>query len=198
MVSPASCTSGHQPCRHRRPRGSHRQGGGGESDPTPPWSWGVRGTPRWSGAMMNPLTGTVAFFDIGGTLASAVLSARGDRIEQLAVYPYVPGVLRQLRERGARLGIMSDPGSLPHEELDRALDEAGLRDLLEPELVVYGPKDSPRIFQQAIERAGAAGRVLFVGEDAGERAQALRAGLLVAPHPQLAAAVLDEQAHLRY
>ncbi len=147
---------------------------------------------------MNPLTGTAVFFDIGGTLASATLSPSGDRIEQLAVYPYVPGVLGGLRERGARLGILSDPGSLPSGELDRALDDAGLRAFLEPELVLYGPKDSPRIFEQARERAGAAGRVLFVGEDAGERAQALRAGLLVAPHPQLAAATLDEQTHLRY
>jgi bacterial leucyl aminopeptidase len=147
---------------------------------------------------MNPLTGTVAFFDIGGTLASARLAPSGDRIEELAVYPYVPGVLGELRERGARLGIISDPGSLPTEELDRALDDAGLRDVLEPELVVYGPKDSPRVFHQAIERAGAADRALFVGEDAGERAQALQAGLLVAPHPQLATAVLDGQTPLRY
>ncbi len=62
---------------------------------------------------MNPLTGTVVFFDIGGTLASVALSSNADRIEQLAVYPYVPGVLAELRERGARLGIISDPGS-PH------------------------------------------------------------------------------------
>jgi bacterial leucyl aminopeptidase len=147
---------------------------------------------------MDPLTGSVVFFDIGGTLASATLSPSGDRIEQFAVYPHVPGVLGELRKRGARLGVISDPGSLPPGELDRALDDAGLRVFLEPELVVYGPKDSPRIFEQAIERARVADRVLFVGEDAGERAQAQRAGLRVAPHPQLAAAVLDEQAHLRY
>src|SRR3712207_7200026 len=73
--------------------------------------------------MMNPLTGTAVFFDIGGTLASATLSPSGDRIEQLAVYPYVPGVLGKLRERGARLGILSDPGSLPSGELDRARSE---------------------------------------------------------------------------
>src|SRR3712207_2918586 len=113
--------------------------------------------------MMNPLTGTVAFFDIGGTLASAGLSPSGDRIEQLAVYPYVPGVLGELRERGARLGIISDPGSLPPEELDRALEDAGLRGFLEPELVLYGPKDSPRIFEQAVERARGADRLLFIG-----------------------------------
>jgi bacterial leucyl aminopeptidase len=148
--------------------------------------------------MMESLTGTVVFFDIGGTLASATLSSSGDQIEELAVYPYVRGVLAELRERGAHLGILSDPGAVAPEELDRALGDAGLRSSLEPDLVLYGPKDSPRIFEQAVERAGVANRVLFVGEDPDERAQALQAGLLVAPHPRLAMAVLDDQAPLRY
>jgi bacterial leucyl aminopeptidase len=41
-------------------------------------------------------------------------------------------------------------------------------------------------------------RLLFVGEDPAERAQALRADFLVAPHPRLALPVLEEQAPLRY
>ncbi|MGY1670829.1 M28 family peptidase [Geodermatophilus sp. SYSU D00710] len=147
---------------------------------------------------MGPLTDAVVYSDIGGTLASVTLSADGERIEELAVYPYVRGVLAELRQRGARLGVLSDPGPLPTDELDRALEDAGLWSALEPELVLYGSKDSPRVFQQALERAGTADRVLFVGEDPDERAQALRAGLLVAPHPLLATAVLDDRAHLRY
>jgi hypothetical protein len=141
---------------------------------------------------------TVAFFDIGGTLASATLSPGGDRIERLGVYPYVPGVLEELRRRGTRVGVISDPGPVPGEEVDRALEDAGLRSYLDPDLVVYGVKDSPRIFEQAVARAGAVDRALFVGEDAGERSHALRAGLLVAPHPRLAVTVLEEQARLRY
>jgi hypothetical protein len=148
---------------------------------------------------MDGRTGTtVAFFDIGGTLASVTLSPGGDRIERLDVYPRVPEVLEDLRRRGTRLGIVSDPGPLPGEEVDRALEEAGLRGLLDPDLVVYGTKDSPRVFTQALARAGAVDRALFVGEDAAERAHALQAGLLVAPHPRLAVAVLDQRARLRY
>src|SRR5688572_32058658 len=103
--------------------------------------------------MMNPLTGTVVFFDLGGTLASARLAPSGDRIDRLAVYPYVPGVLAGLRERGARLGIISNRGAIPAEDVNQELREAGLWDFFEPELVVYGPKNSPRIFEQAATQA---------------------------------------------
>src|SRR3712207_9414700 len=128
---------------------------------------------------MSTLTGTVAFFDIGGTLASVTLSPDGDRIADLTVYADVPEVLADLRRRGARVGIVSDPGPVPHGEVDRALQDAGLGGLLDPDLVVYGAKDSPRVFEQAVARAGAVDRALFVGEDAAERAHALAAGLLV-------------------
>ena len=146
---------------------------------------------------MDDLTGTAVFFDIGDTLASVRLSPDG-RIARLAVYPYVPEVLTALRDRGARLGIISDRGAIPAEEVDRALEEAGLRPFFAPELVVYGRKDSPAIFEQAAARAGGATRHLFVGEDPGERAQAVRAGFQASPHPLLAVPTLEEQAILRY
>jgi hypothetical protein len=38
--------------------------------------------------------------------ASVKVSAAGDRIDRLAVYPFVPGVLGELRHGGARLGIL--------------------------------------------------------------------------------------------
>jgi hypothetical protein len=147
---------------------------------------------------MDDLTGAVAFFDIGNTLAAVALSPSGDRIDRLAVYPYVPGVLTDLRERGARLGIISNRGDIPAEEVNQALQTAGLRDFFEPELVVYGVKDSPRIFEQAAAQADTPESVLFVGEDAAERAHAVQAGFLVAPHPQLALSVLQDHASLRY
>jgi hypothetical protein len=103
---------------------------------------------------------TVAFFDIGRTLAVVAMSARGDRIEKLAVYPYVPGVLGELRDRGARLGIISNPGPLPAAEVNHALEVAGLWNFFEPALVIYGSKDSPRIFERAAAQAGAADRLL--------------------------------------
>ena len=47
--------------------------------------------------IMDGLTSTVVFFDIGNTLALVAVSPSGDRIDRLAVYPYVPGVLAELR-----------------------------------------------------------------------------------------------------
>ena len=147
---------------------------------------------------MDGLTGTVVFFDIGNTLASVAISPSGDRIEELAVYPYVAGVLVELRERGARLGIISNRGGIAADEVNRALQAAGLWEFFAPELVIYGPKDSPRIFEQAAAQASTPDRVLFVGEDAGERAHAVQAGLIVAPHPQLVLPVLEHHTPLRY
>ncbi len=150
-----------------------------------------------TGVVMGDLTGTSVFFDVGDTLASVTLAPAGDRIDRLAVYPYVPRVLAELRDRGARLGILSDPGPLPSDEVDRALVAAGLGDLFERELVRYGPKDSPTVFEQAATAAGP-GRVLFVGEDHAERAHAQRAGLSVSPHPLLCLSLLEGTTPLRY
>ena len=147
---------------------------------------------------MDRLTGALAFFDIGNTLASVMISPSGDEIEKLTPYAYVPRVLGELRERGARLGILSDRGPLSAEAVNQALDIAGLWEFFEPELVIYGPKDSPRTFEHAKAVTGAPDHPLFVGEDPAERMQALRAGFLVAPHPQLALPVLSEQAPVRY
>jgi bacterial leucyl aminopeptidase len=146
---------------------------------------------------MGDLTGMSVFFDVGDTLASVTLAPAGDRIDRLVVYPYVPAVLAELRDRGARLGILSDPGPLPPDEVDRALLSAGLGDFFEHRLVRYGPKDSPRVFEQAAAAAGS-GRVFFVGEDPGERAYALRAGLAVSPHPLLTLSMLEATTPLRY
>jgi leucyl aminopeptidase len=150
---------------------------------------------------MDALAGTVAFFDIGNTLASVVVAPSGDRIERLTVYPEVPSVLGELSDRGVRLGIISDRGPIPAEQVNQALETAGILGFFEPALVVYGKKDSPRVFELAATQAGApdpARRLLFVGEDPAERAQALRADFVVAPHPRLALPVLEQQAPLRY
>lgn len=150
---------------------------------------------------MNPSTdpAATAFFDIGDTLASVTVAASGDRIERLAVYPYVPAVLEQLRDRGVRLGIISNRGPIPAEDVNRALRDCGLWDFFVPELVTYGRKDSPAIFQRAATAAGPTEQLMFVGEDATERAHARTAGFQVAPHPLLAAALLERPAPaLRY
>ncbi len=140
----------------------------------------------------------VAFFDIGNTLASVAVSASGDQIENLTVLPDVPPVLATLRERGVRLGIISDRGSIPAKDVKRALAAADLWDFFTPKLVIYGKKNSPQVFELATEAAEKADSpdtarlLLFVGEDSTEREQALRAGFLVASNPRFALSVLDE------
>jgi leucyl aminopeptidase len=146
---------------------------------------------------MDPTT-TVAFFDIGDTLASVTLAPSGDRIGSLTAYPHVPGVLAELRRRGVRSGIISNRGPIPAEEVNRALESAGLLEFFEPDLVIYARKDSPQVFRDAAAQAGKPARTLFVGEDPGERVHAVAAGYLVAPHPLLALPVLDEQGPLRF
>jgi bacterial leucyl aminopeptidase len=144
---------------------------------------------------VDALAGAVAFFDIGNTLASVVVAPSGDRIERLTVFPDVPAVLGALISRGVRLGIISDRGTIPAEQVNQALEAAGILDFFEPALIIYGKKDSPEVFEFAATQAGApdpARRLLFVGEDPAERAQALRANFLVAPHPGLALPALQQ------
>jgi leucyl aminopeptidase len=155
---------------------------------------------------MTALSNAVAFFDIGNTLASVRVSAAGNRIEELIVYPDVPPVLETLRQEGVRLGILSDRGAIPAENVNEALEQGGLLSLLDRRLLLYGPKDSPRLFEQAAARVldtrpeGDTVRptLLFVGEDAAERAYARAADFLVAPHPRLALTVLLQQGPMRY
>jgi len=145
---------------------------------------------------MDALAGAVAFFDIGNTLASVVVPQSGDRIERLTVFPDIPAVLGALADRGVRLGIISDRGVIPAEQVNQALADTGILDFFEPALIIYGKKDSPAVFELAAMQAGApdpAPRLLFIGEDPAERAQALRANFLVASHPRFALTVLERQ-----
>jgi bacterial leucyl aminopeptidase len=118
----------------------------------------------------------------------------------LNVYPQVPAVLQELRDSGVRLGIVSNIGQETEENVRRVLEEGQIYDFFEPDLLIYGEKDSPEIFRRAAERAGHPAtpeRCLYVGEDRDERSYALEAGFRVAPHPRLALQVLNGK-HLRY
>jgi hypothetical protein len=135
------------------------------------------------------------------TLASARLGP-GDSGLELAVLPGVRDALSGLRDAGVRIGILSDRGSVPAAEVEGALRRAELWPFLTPELVLYGRKDSPTVFEAAEQTARASSTapprtVLFVGEDAAERAVAHAADLDVCPAPLLARAVLDGRP-LRY
>ncbi|MEU9117365.1 M28 family peptidase [Streptomyces sp. NPDC048483] len=151
--------------------------------------------------MVGP--GAVAFFDIGNTLASVRVSADGREISDLVVYPFVPGVLEDLRDKEVRLGILSNRGAIPEDSVNAALEHAGLLPFFDRDLILYGPKDSTLLFEQAaVVAQGVTGdrrtRLLFVGEDATERTFARRADFMVAPHPSLALTVLEGDTPLRY
>ena len=75
----------------------------------------------------------MTFFDIGNTLVSVVVAPTGDRIERLTVFPDVPAVLAALSDRGVRLGIISDRGLIPAEQVNQALAAAGI-------LGFFGPR----------------------------------------------------------
>lgn len=142
------------------------------------------------------------FFDLGDTLASIRLSGDGTTVDRILPFPVARRALGELRELGARLGILSDAGAAPEADMNRALGEAGLLELFDPALIVYGSKSSHRIFEYAASLAreddSAGGRLLFVGEDAWERKLALECGFEVAPHPLLAPALLARPSRLRF
>ena len=102
---------------------------------------------------MSEASVTIAFFDIGNTLAAVRVSASGDRIEQINVYPDVLPVLQALRQENVRLGILSNRGSIPEQQVNNALTSGRPLRFFDPNLILIRPKDSPRLFEQAAARA---------------------------------------------
>ncbi|MBD2564832.1 MULTISPECIES: M20/M25/M40 family metallo-hydrolase [Nostoc] len=148
---------------------------------------------------MNRNTIEAIFFDIGNTLGAPRVSPTG-KLLALVVYTYVPDVLRQLHDDGKRLGVISNIGNDTAENLERILEQSGILAFFEPNLLIYGSKDSSEIFRLAATQAelrATPDRCLFVGEDSKERSYAIEAGWRVAPHPRLASAILSGH-HLRY
>jgi FMN phosphatase YigB (HAD superfamily) len=94
---------------------------------------------------MDGNTSEVIFFDIGNTLGSPKVSSDGHLIT-LTVYPYVPDVLQQAHDDGKRLGVISNIGNNTAENVERVLDESGILTFFEPDLLIYGSKDSSEIY----------------------------------------------------
>ena len=138
-----------------------------------------------------------AFFDLGDTLGTPVLSAPPVHLVGFHVFDATVPVLTDLRAvDGLRLGIISNTGDDDGTAVDAILAQAGIRDFFDPVLRIYSRdvglrKDSPEIFRLAAARVSSpAGECLFVGEDAAERAFAAAAGMLVAADPIAARALL--------
>jgi FMN phosphatase YigB (HAD superfamily) len=133
----------------------------------------------------------IVFFDIGDTLASAVLD--GGRLSRLEVYPFVPEVLARLRAGGegvsVSLGLISNTGDETAASMRQVLADAGLSALVDAGLCLFSSvegldKSQPAFFALARDRAGVpVSRCLFVGESPQERAVAASVGYLVSPHP---------------
>jgi FMN phosphatase YigB (HAD superfamily) len=131
------------------------------------------------------------FFDIGDTLASAVVES--GHLVRLQVYPFVAEVLTRLRSgaggAAVGLGLISNTGQESAARLAELLADARLAELVDAHLCLFSSvegmdKSQPAFFARAVARAGApAARCVFVGEDAAERSVARSAGLEVSPHP---------------
>lgn len=131
------------------------------------------------------------FFDIGDTLASAVVQS--GHLERLEVYPFVADVLARLRSGGGEgsiaVGLISNTGQETAEHLEAVLTAAGLTDLLDSHLCLFSSvegmnKSHPEIFALAVTRAGlTADRCVFVGDDCTERDTAKSVGMQTSPNP---------------
>ncbi|WP_225860354.1 HAD family hydrolase [Streptomyces triticiradicis] len=138
----------------------------------------------------------VLFFDIGATLADVRREADGSLV--LSPLPRVLAVLEELRE--VRKGVISDsgPGEGATERAASALQKAFPGRFTDDALVHWGPKDSRKIFDEAVAGTAeegmapaAADECVFVGEDPQERAFAREAGLRTAAHPVFTRAAME-------
>ena len=144
-------------------------------------------------------------FDVGETLGMVHVSPQLDRMASLSAYSHVPPVLEQLRESGARLGVVSFGSDDTAASTASALTAAGLTAYFDANLILgsaelCAPSDKAGAFAGVAERAGCGGAdstCVFVAQDAQQRDLAARAGFLVAPHPLLISDVL-QGARLHY
>ena len=140
---------------------------------------------------------TTVFFDLGNTLGTPVVSPSPPQLTGFDVFDFAVPVLTELRDRGLRLGIISNTGDDDGTAVDAILDRAGIRDFFEAPLRIYSRdvglrKDSPAIFRLAAERAAEPpASCMFVGEDPAERAFAQQAGLQTVADPRLVANALS-------
>lgn len=140
------------------------------------------------------------FFDIGDTLGTPKIIPQPPNyyLERLEVYPYIERILQDLKNKNLSLGIISNIGEETQNNVERVLREAQIYEFFTPELLIYGVKNSPEIFNLAAQKAvNNPQECVFVGEDSRERLQAITAGWQVVPHPLLITEVLEGR-RLRY
>lgn len=138
----------------------------------------------------------VVFFDIGATLGAIGLDASGTPAT-FDVYSHIPPILEQLKNRGLRIGIISNTGDHPGSQVTAVMSQSVIWRHFEADLLIYSAdvglaKDSPEIFTYASQVAKTGPRqCLYVGEDSWERLHATTAGMQVSPHPLLVQDIID-------
>jgi FMN phosphatase YigB (HAD superfamily) len=138
------------------------------------------------------------YFDLGGTLGTAVIGPDG-KLQAFNPFEFSAAVLQRLSDRQLQLGVISNTGNETGARVNELLTSAGLLKFFGPKLLIYSSevhltKDSPAIFRLAAKRAGlkdTPSRCMFVGEDVGERNEALAAHLQVCDDPRNVEALLD-------
>lgn len=131
----------------------------------------------------------VVFFDIGMTLVTK---------DTKKWNAGAPAVLKQLRDKGLRLGVISNTGNLTRAQLQSQLPPDFKFDVFDPQLVLLSSEvgiEKPTvnkpvldIFRLAVQRAAApASSCLYCSEDFLETLAAQRAGMIgarIQPPPQ--------------
>lgn len=148
---------------------------------------------------------STVYFDIGATLGAPRISPAPRSLTGLEVFSYVSDVLQDLSSNDIGMGIISNTGDDGSEIINPVLNEAGILEFFDSDLLVYSKeigmkKDSPAVFSKAAALAGseeAPGDCLYCGEDSQERRFAGEAGMMVSPHPLLVQRVIAGET-LRY
>lgn len=141
---------------------------------------------------------TVVFFDIGDTLGRPVLNSEG-QLARIDIFPEAFEVVKELAEKGLRVGIISDPGSLNTDLIASLLQDTGILAFTDSGLLVWGAKNNQTIFNNAATLAGVSpSECLFVGESNSERSFADAAGFKSAAAPDLAISLVDPTSTLAW
>ena len=139
----------------------------------------------------------VVFFDIGDTLGKPLFS--NGQLARIDIFPEAFEVVKELFEKGIRVGIISDPGGINTDLIVSLMQDSGILTFLDHDLWVWGPKNSASIFEQAASSARVSvGDCLFVGEDSSERGFANAAGFQSVPSPDRVFSLVDPAAALAW
>lgn len=140
---------------------------------------------------------SVVFFDIGDTLGTPVVV--GGQLTRIDLFADAFEVVKELFEKGSRVGVISDPGNLSTDLIESLLQDTGILEFIDRDLIVFGVKNSKTIFERAATTAGvAASDCLYVGESSFERGFAEEAGFSSVNAPDRSISIIDPDAAIAW